>query len=114
MEAWWNRNDIGLWYRTDFENRYYDIIDNGWKEINGECYIFDNRGYALQDVWYYDGGYNAWYYLDDECKMVRGSKDKILWLCVLCFVDDGKMHRDCLTPDGWKVDGNGNWINYVN
>ncbi|AQR93094.1 autolysin [Clostridium saccharoperbutylacetonicum] len=106
-EEWklgWNRNDIGWWFCTDLENRYYYTADNGWKEINGEWYIFDSRGYALQD---------AWYYLNDECKMVRGSNEKVLWKWIdsACYAFDemGRMYCDCITYDGWRVDKNGEW-----
>lgn len=75
----WNRNEVGWWFYCDTTNIYYYTSENGWKEIDGEWYIFDSRGYALQDAWYYDNSDNAWYYLDENCKMVRGSKDKALW-----------------------------------
>ena len=75
----WNSNEIGWWYLTDPINKYYYTADNRWKEIDGEWYIFDSRGYALQNAWYHDEGNKAWYYLDSDCKMVRGIKDKPLW-----------------------------------
>lgn len=107
----WNKNDIGWWYCTDTENRYYYTADNGWKEINGEWYIFDCMGYALQSAWYYDQGYKDWYYLDDDCKMVRGSKDKVLWMWIdggcYAFGENGKIYMDCVTPDNYSVDGSG-------
>ncbi|AYK27057.1 N-acetylmuramoyl-L-alanine amidase [Clostridium beijerinckii NRRL B-598] len=110
----WNHNDIGWWFCTNIENKYYYTSQNGWQEIEGEWYIFDDRGYALQNAWYYNENDNSWYYLNDECKMVRGSKDKILWLWIdsacYAFGEDGKMYCDCVTPDGWKVDGSGAWI----
>ncbi|WP_297418467.1 N-acetylmuramoyl-L-alanine amidase [Clostridium sp.] len=109
----WNRNDVGWWYCTDTTNKYYYTSRNGWKEIDGEWYIFDIRGYALQDAWYQDENYKDWYYLDDECKMVRGSKDKPLWRWIdggcYAFAEDGKMYCDCVTPDGFTVDEDGAW-----
>lgn len=68
-ELGWNKNEIGWWYCTNLEERYYYTSINGWQEIDGEWYIFDSRGYALQDSWYYDEDDNAWYYLDENCKM---------------------------------------------
>lgn len=107
----WNHNDVGWWYTTDPINKYYYTSANGWKEIDGDWYIFDDNGYALQDSWYYDENDKAWYYLDDECKMVRGSKDKPLRKCIdsgcYAFDENGKMYCDCVTPDGWKVDESG-------
>jgi N-acetylmuramoyl-L-alanine amidase len=103
----WNRNDAGWWYCTNTENKYYYTSRNGWKEIDGEWYIFDNRGYALQYSWYYDNGDGYWYYLGSDCKMVRGEKDKPLWKCIdsgcYAFDEYGKMYWDCVTPDGWHV-----------
>lgn len=110
----WNQSEVGWWYSTDPVNKYYFTSANGWKEIDGEWYIFDDNGYDLQDSWYYDENEKAWYYLDDECKMVRGSKDKLLRKCIdsVCYAFDehGKMYCDCVTPDGFKVDGNGNYL----
>lgn len=110
----WNRNEIGWWYSTDPVNKYYYNADNGWMEIEREWYIFDSRGYALQSAWYYDEGNEAWYYLNDDCKMVRGSAGKVLWLWIhggcYAFGEDGKMYRDCVTPDGWCVDKSGDWV----
>ena len=74
----WNRNNVGWWYCTDTENKYYYTSKNGWKEIDGEWYIFDEKGYALKNTWYFDECEKAWYYLGDDCKMVRESKRKSL------------------------------------
>lgn len=110
----WNHNEVGWWYSTDPINKYYYTADNGWKEINGEWYIFDSRGYALKNAWYYNENDNSWYYLNDECKMVRGSKDKVLWLWIdsgcYAFNECGRMYCNCVTPDGFIVDINGSWL----
>ncbi|BCZ48874.1 hypothetical protein psyc5s11_49410 [Clostridium gelidum] len=115
--AWklgWNRNDVGWWFCTDIKNKYYYTADNGWKEIEWDWYIFDSRGYALQDAWYYDESDKFWYYLDGSCKMVRGSTDKPLWVWIddacYCFNEHGRMYCDCVTADGWKVDDSGIWV----
>lgn len=110
----WNRNDIGWWYCTDTENKYYYTADNGWKEIDGEWYIFDSRGYALEDAWYYDSSDGFWYYLDSGCKMARGSKEKPLWVWIdggcYAFNELGVMYCNCVTTDGYLVGGSGAWI----
>ena len=74
----WNNNETGMWYCTDVEKGYYYTSDNGWKYIDGEWYIFNQNGYALQSKWYYYENDGCWYYLDESCKMVYG-KDKPLW-----------------------------------
>ena len=110
----WNRNEIGWWYCTNLVNKYYYKADNGWKEIDGEWYIFDSRGYALQEAWYYDNSEESWYYLDSSCKMIRGNKDKPLWVWIdggcYAFNECGRMYCDCVTPDGWEVNESGAWI----
>jgi len=67
----WNRNEVGWWWCTDDKNKYYYTSNNGWKEIDGEWYIFDSMGYALEDAWYHDSSDGFWYYLDGSCKMMR-------------------------------------------
>ncbi|MBA2884944.1 hypothetical protein [Clostridium beijerinckii] len=68
----------------------------------------------MQDAWYYDEGDKIWYYLDNNCKMVRGAKDKPLWKWIdsecCAFNEHGRINCDCITPGGYKVDGSGNWI----
>lgn len=107
----WNRNNIGWWYCTDNINNYYYTLQNGWKCIDEEWYIFDDQGYALENAWYYDKNEGHWYYLDENCRMVYGSKDRTLWKWIddgcYAFDEEGRMYYDCFTPDGWRVDGNG-------
>ncbi|POO88839.1 N-acetylmuramoyl-L-alanine amidase, partial [Clostridium sp. 2-1] len=114
-KAGWNKNDVGWWYCTDIENKYYYTSQNGWQEIEGEWYIFDDRGYALQNCWYHDKNNNIWYYLDENCKMVMGSKEKPLWKWIngkcYAFDQEGRMYCNCVTTDGYKVDENGVCIN---
>jgi N-acetylmuramoyl-L-alanine amidase len=110
----WNHNEVGWWYCTSAENKYYYTAQNGWQEIDGEWYIFDDSGYALQDCWYHDENNNAWYYLDENYKMVRGSKDKVLWKWIdggcYAFDEAGKMYCNCVIPDNYLVDESGAWI----
>jgi len=110
----WNRNEVGWWWCTDDKNKYYYTSDNGWKELDGEWYIFDSRGYALESAWHYDEVDKVWYYLDEKCKMIRGSKGKPLWRWIdswcYAFDEHGRMYCDCVTPDNYRVDGSGAWI----
>ena len=110
----WNRNNIGWWYSPDNINKTYYTSKNGWKCINGEWYIFDDQGYALENAWYYDESDGHWYYLDESCKMVYGVKNKPLWKWIdgacYAFDEEGRMYCDCVTPDGWRVDESGMWV----
>lgn len=116
-EEWklgWNHNNVGWWYCSCLEYKSYYISKDGWQEIDGEWYIFDIRGYALQDAWYYDESDKTWYYLGSDCKMFRGTKDKPFWKWIdsncYAFDENGRMYCDCVTPDGWKINDNGEWI----
>lgn len=110
----WNENNIGWWYCTDLNNKYYYTSKNGWQHIDNEWYTFDKDGYALCLSWYFDENKKSWYYLDKRCKRVTGTKDKPLWLWIdgfcYAFDEEGKMYYDCITSDGFEVDKNGAWI----
>lgn len=118
--AWklgWNKNNIGWWYCTDNVNKYYYTCKNGWRNIENEWYRFDGAGYALQNAWYYDSDDGHWYYLDDNCKMVKGTKNNPLWLQIdsdcYSFNESGEMYCNCTTPDGYKVDESGAMIRHI-
>lgn len=110
----WNENNIGWWYCTDLNNKYYYTSKNEWQCIDNEWYIFDKDGYALCLTWYFDEKEKSWYYLDRNCRRVKGTKDKPAWLWIdefcYAFDEEGKMYFDCITPDGFEVDKGGAWI----
>lgn len=107
----WNKNNVGWWYCTDVNNGYYYTSDNGWKYINGQWYIFNSLGYALESTWYNDATNGHKYYLDANCMRVIGEKDKPLWLLIngsyYGFNEEGQLYVNCTTPDGYKVNENG-------
>lgn len=101
----WNQNSTGWWYCTDLANEYY--YKDAWQKIDGEWYAFDSKGYARQAVWLKDQG--KWYYLKNSCEM---AKSEWLWIggeCY-CFDEHGSLYVDCITPDNYKVDESGAWI----
>nr|WP_312290846.1 N-acetylmuramoyl-L-alanine amidase [Clostridium chromiireducens] len=110
----WNKNNIGWWYCTNNLKKYYYTSQNGWKNIDNEWYIFDDNGYALQNSWHYDNSDGYWYYLNEICKMVKGTKNKHLWLQIdddfYAFDERGAMYCNCITPDGHKVDESGSIV----
>jgi lysozyme len=82
-------------------------LETGWVQINGYWYFLDSTGTMYQDKWFQSN--SKWYYLDDNGHMVTGWKkieDKDY-----CFAPDGALYVSCTTPDGYKVDENGVWIN---
>lgn len=108
MSDWklgWNRNPTGWWYCTDYINKYY--YKNEWKCIDSEWYSFDDRGYARESTWFQEN--EKRYYLKASCKM---AKSEWIWSDGECyyFYSDGVMASDTITPDGYKVDKSGAWI----
>ncbi|BCZ47711.1 hypothetical protein psyc5s11_37780 [Clostridium gelidum] len=110
-ESGWNQNSEGWWYCTDASNGYYYTSNNGWKNIDGQWYIFNEAGYALKSTWYADSTNGHKYYLDSNCMRVKGAKDKPLWLTIdgsyYGFNEEGQLYVSSTTPDGYKVDENG-------
>lgn len=109
----WNPTGNRWWYCTDVDNGYYYTSDNGWQEINGDYYIFDASGYALQEQWFKNSK-GIYYYLGSDCKMVHATdKNSVLWKWIdgecYAFDVDGAMYANCVTPDGYSVDESGAW-----
>ncbi|WP_173711418.1 hypothetical protein [Clostridium beijerinckii] len=52
---------------------------------------------------------DKWYYLTSDCSMVY---NRWAWIDGECysFRSDGAMYANCTTPDGYKVDESGAWI----
>lgn len=103
-EIGWHENSTGWYYLTNTQGWYYK---DSWKKIDGEWYSFDSDGYARKSVWLQDEGH--WYYLKDNCKM---AKSEWLWIdgeCY-CFNEHGELYMNRSTPDGYKVDETGAWI----
>lgn len=111
----WNKNNIGWWYSPDNINKTYYTSQNGWKCLDGEWYIFDDQGYALENAWYYDENDGHWYYLDENCRMIYGTTNKPLWKWIdgacYAFDEEGRMYCDCVTPEGYSVDESGGYVN---
>lgn len=114
-EFGWNQNSEGWWYCTDPDKGYYYTANNGWKYIDGQWYIFNQAGYALQSSWYTDLANGYKYYLDSNCMRVKGQKDKPLWINIngsyYGFNEEGQLYVSCTTADGYKVNENGARVN---
>ena len=102
----WNENYTGWWYCTDVTNEYY--YKDTWKLIDGSWYLFDSDGYAESNQWV--KWQDKWYWLRDNCMMAKSQ-----WLYIkdewYCFDEKGVLYINCTTPDGYKVDEDGAWIN---
>jgi len=81
----WVQSEKGWYYLND--DGSYNI--NSWMLINNNTYYFDSNGYAVKGWLKLN---NDWFYFDDGCRLLR----------------------DTTTPDGYRVDETGKWINEEN
>lgn len=77
----WIKDGTGWWYQRA-DGSY---PKSQWESVNGAWYYFNNSGY-MQTGWIQDNG--KYYYLNSS----------------------GVMLTNCTTPDGYKLDSNGVWI----
>ena len=117
----WIRSN-GRWWYKHADGSY---TTNGWEQINGVWYRFDNSGW-MQTGWLKDG--SSWYYLDSSGAMKTGwLKDsgnwyylqdsgamKTGWMKVsgkwYYAYSSGALAINTTTPDGYRVNANGEWI----
>lgn len=89
---WWFKHNDGS-YKT-----------NGWEKINGVWYRFDNSGW-MQTGWVKDG---SWYYLDGSGAMKTGwMKVSGKWYYAY---SSGALAINTTTPDGYRVNYDGEWV----
>lgn len=93
--------DNGTWYYLNAEG----VMQTGWVKDNGTWYYLDGSG-AMQTGWRYVGG--SWYYLDGSGAMQTG------WRYVsghwYYLNGSGALLVNTTTPDGYKVNGSGEWV----
>lgn len=68
----WNKDSKGYYYIIDEKNETRFKLKDGWQKIHQKWFIFDEEGYAFQNKWYKDSS-NSWYYLNNECEMVKSK-----------------------------------------
>ena len=123
-----NSNISGSWVlsgsRWWYKHADGSYTTNGWEKINGVWYRFDNSGW-MQTGWVKDG---SWYYLDGSGAMKTGwLKDngswyylqdsgamKTGWMKVsgkwYYAYSSGALAINTTTPDGYRVNYNGEWV----
>ena len=112
--------DNGAWYYLNQSG----AMQTGWVKDNGTWYYLDGSG-AMQTGWVKDG---SWYYLDGSGAMQTGwVKDndnwyylqdsgamKTGWMKVsdkwYYAYNSGALAINTTTPDGYRVDYNGEWV----
>lgn len=119
---------FGSWIQSNgrwwFKHNDGSYTSNGWEKINRTWYRFDNSGW-MQTGWVKDG---SWYYLDGSGAMKTGwLKDngswyyldssgamKTGWMKVsgkwYYAYSSGALAINTTTPDGYRVNANGEWV----
>lgn len=106
-------SQVKLGWHSDKEEWFY-IKENGERakdevlKINNRLYWFDSNG-IMATGWRKDQN-NEWYYMSTSGGMLISSwvKDKEYWYYL---GGEGKMLKNTTTPDGYKVNNDGVWIN---
>ena len=94
-------------------------MDTGWFESGGKWYFLStaHNGFygEMLTGWYYDTTSGKWYYLDESGAMVLGWYNiggKWYYLSNTSSNNQpyGSLYVSTSTPDGYKVNENGEWI----
>ena len=100
-KAEWIKSGSSWWYKHA-DGSY---TTNGWEKINGTWYYFDQAGWMVTG-WVKDNG--TWYYLKSSGAMATG------WYQVggkwYYSYESGALAVNTTTPDGYKVNYNGEWV----
>lgn len=101
--AGWQQDGNGWYYVKSDGTR----AASQWLELGGETYWFDSNAYMANGWRQFDNG--AWYYFRSS-----GAMAKNYWVETngqyFYLGGDGVMLKDTVTPDGYRVDGNGVWV----
>lgn len=91
----------GKWYIFNQDG----CMLTGWQNIDNHWYMMNQDG-AMLTGWVLYGG--KWYYLMPEGAMATG------WIFVnnhwYCLAADGTMYSSTITPDGYLVNADGEWV----
>ena len=84
-----------------------EMAASQWLTLEGETYCFSDWGGMVSSSWQQTG--EDWYFFNGGGYMVKNQwvEWKGSWYYL---TEDGKMAVDTVTPDGYRVDKNGVWI----
>ncbi len=84
-----------------------EMAASQWLTLEGETYCFSDWGGMVSSSWRQTG--EDWYFFNGGGYMVKNQwvEWKGSWYYL---TEDGKMAVDTVTPDGYRVDKNGVWI----
>ena len=88
----------GTWYYFDGNG----VMTTNWQKVSGAWYYMDNSG-AMQTDWKEIN--NVWYYFNADGVMQANR-----WVGDYYLGSSGAMLVNATTPDGYRVDASGKWI----
>ena len=88
----------GTWYYFDGNG----VMTTNWQKVSGAWYYMDNSG-AMQTDWKKIS--NVWYYFNAD-----GVMQENRWVGDYYLGSSGAMLVNTTTPDGYRVDASGKWI----
>lgn len=96
---WANISD--KWYLMGADG----VMLTDWQKVNGKWYLLGQDG-AMLTGWQFHNG--KWYYMEMSGEMAVGWK----WILDKCYYMDsnGAMLANTVTPDGYQVNSNGEWV----
>ena len=129
LRSWFDHSQyFGSWIQSNgrwwFKHNDGSYTSNGWEKINRTWYHFDGSGW-MQTGWVKDG---SWYYLDGSGAMKTGwLKDNGSWYYLdssgamktgwmkisgkwYYAYSSGALAINTTTPDGYRVNYNGEWV----
>ena len=109
---WWFKHSDGSYTTNDWEKIdgvWYRFDNSGWMQTgwvkDGSWYYLDGSG-AMKTGWLKDNG--SWYYLQDSGAMKTGwMKVSGKWYYAY---SSGALAINTTTPDGYRVNYNGEWV----
>lgn len=106
-KGWWFKYQDGTWPKSQW-------IELEWNNVKN-WYYFGADGY-MTTGWYQDGG--KWYYLHPQADGTRGRMytgwnqigNNWYYFCITAGGPKGSLVVNGTTPDGYKVNENGEWV----
>ena len=101
MQKWWIK-DKGKWYFLNGSG----AMETGWLLDHDKWYFLNGSG-AMETGWLLN--YDKWYYLESSGAMKASQWFEVdgKWYYVN---DSGELLVNTTTPDGYKVNANGEWV----
>lgn len=105
MKTGWLQTENGQWYLLDEVN---GDMKTGWQKRDGKWYLLDEVNGDMKTGWQFRNGF--WYLLDTVNGDMKTGWQKTADGKWYYLTEGGAMAANTVTPDGYKVDASGAWI----